>query len=94
MTSRQARIRSPICFPINTTGNDEQSSPGNLRARQIAFRPAQNRLLCGDASVQSPDVVFLAVVLAVLVWSGIGPKDRLTWWLCAAMTISAVYELE
>lgn len=26
----------------------------------------------------------LAAVLAVLIWSGIGPKDRMTWWLEAA----------
>ena len=33
--------------------------------------PAYGRLTCG----------LLAAVLAVITWSGIGPKDRLTWWL-------------
>jgi putative membrane protein len=40
----------------------------------------------GTAEVTQPPYgrltsALLAVVLVVLVWSGIGPKDRLTWWL-------------
>lgn len=31
--------------------------------------------------------LLLAGVLAVVVWSGIGPKDRLTWWLEVAPTL-------
>src|SRR6188768_2172776 len=29
----------------------------------------------------------LAIVLAVVVWSGISPKDRMTWWLEVAPTL-------
>ena len=39
--------------------------------------PAYNRLT----------FCLLAIVLAVVVWSGIGPKDRLTWWLEVAPTL-------
>jgi putative membrane protein len=34
--------------------------------------------------------ILLAAVLAVLVWSGIGPKDRLTWWLEVAPALIGV----
>jgi putative membrane protein len=35
-------------------------------------------------------VALLASVLAVLVWSGIGPHDRLTWWLEVAPVLIAL----
>ena len=45
--------------------------PRNVRAMSTSRFPA----------------VLLAAVLAVLVWSGIAPHDRLTWWLEVAPTI-------
>ena len=38
-------------------------------------------------------LVLLGAVLAVLVWSGVGPKDRLTWWLEVAPTIMGIAAL-
>jgi putative membrane protein len=34
--------------------------------------------------------VLLAAVLAVLAWSGVGPKDRLTWWMEVAPVLLAL----
>ena len=38
----------------------------------------------------SRSAVCLALVLAVLVWSGIGPADRFTWWLEVAQVLIAL----
>lgn len=38
----------------------------------------------------SPPWVLLGGVLAVLAWSGIGPRDRLTWWLEVAPVLLAL----
>ena len=37
-----------------------------------------------------PRAVWLILFFAVLVWSGIGPKDRVTWWLEVAPAIAAI----
>jgi hypothetical protein len=39
---------------------------------------------------RSPPLPWLVLVLAVLVWSGIGPKDRFTWFLEVAPVLIAL----
>ncbi len=41
-------------------------------------------------SHRTEHLALLVIVVAVLIWSGIGPKDRLTWWMEVAPVLIAV----
>ncbi len=49
--------------------------------------------MAGMSTLRPFHLLLLAAVLAVLVWSGIAPHDRLTWWLEVAPTLLGLIAL-
>ncbi len=64
----------------------ERNAFANRKSRRELPRTRRPRTVRA-MSTNSLPALLLAAVLAVLVWSGVAPHDRLTWWLEVAPTI-------